>query len=105
MKRLLLTMIAISIVVSSGTTTYAASAIKGKALYKKICQSCHTQGGEAGIMGPADKKEAEWEIFFEDNQHSAKPEVWEGLTRKKRKDLLRFFLNYAIDSEQPDECG
>lgn len=105
MKRLLLPMIVMSIVVSSGTTVHAASAIKGKALYKKICQSCHTQDGEGGIMGPADKKEDEWKKFFEVNQHSAKPEVWEGLTRKKRKDLLRFFLNYAIDSEQPDECG
>lgn len=87
------------------TNTHAASAIKGKDLYKKICQTCHIQGGEAEVMGPADKKREEWKVFFNEGTHSARPEVWEKLTRKKRKDLLLFFLNYAIDSEEPAECG
>lgn len=105
MKRLLLLMIITTLTVPMGTPVYAASAIKGKSLYKKICQRCHTQGGEANIMVPSDKKKEEWQAFFDADQHSARPAVWEELTRKKRKDLLLFFMNYAIDSEQPDECG
>ena len=105
MKRLLLLLIIPLLAASFATPACAASAIKGKKLFKKICQGCHIQGGESRVIGPADKKKAEWEAFFNEDQHSAMPEVWENLTRKKRKDLLRFFLNYAIDSEQPDECG
>lgn len=105
MIRLLLLMIVATLATAPGTSAYAASAIKGKVLYKKICQSCHTQGGEASVMVPSDKKKEEWKIFFDQDQHSANPEVWEDLSRKKRKDLLLFFQNYAIDSEQPEECG
>jgi mono/diheme cytochrome c family protein len=104
MKRLLL-LIIIPLLMSLASPASAASAIKGKKFYQKICQDCHIRDGEGGIMGPADKKKEEWQAFFDENRHRAKPEVWEGLTRKKRKDLLLFFLNYAIDSEQPDECG
>jgi len=105
MKRLLLLTIIMTMALSMGTLVYAASAIKGKSIYKKVCQSCHIQGGEANILVPSDKKKEEWQAFFDADQHSARPEVWIDLTRKKRKDLLLFFLNYAIDSEQPDECG
>lgn len=105
MKNLLLILTTLSLIVALSTTVYAASAIKGKVLYKKLCQNCHLQGGEASVMGPADKKQEEWKVFFKEDQHSVKPEAWDGISKKKRKDLLLFFLNYAIDSEAPDECG
>lgn len=105
MKHLIPIFIIAILAVPLGAPAQAASAIKGKQLYKSLCQSCHIQGGEASVMGPADKKREEWKAFFNEGTHSARPEVWEKLTRKKRKDLLLFFLNYAIDSEQPDECG
>lgn len=105
MKHLLLLLITTTLAVSLITPAHAASAIKGKVLYKQICQSCHIQGGEASVMGPADKKKEEWKTFFNEDMHIIKPEAWEKLTRKKIKDLLLFFGNYAIDSEAPDECG
>jgi hypothetical protein len=105
MKSLLLMITILSLTTAVSTTAYAASAIKGKVLYKKICQTCHIQAGEASVMGPADKKQEEWKTFFKEDQHSAKPEVWEKISKKKQKDLLLFFLNYSIDSEAPDECG
>ena len=57
------------------------------------------------FLSCSDKKKEEWQAFFDKDHHSAEPGVWEELTRKKQKDLLLFFMNYAIDSEQPDECG
>ena len=105
MKHLLLLTISVTLALAMSTTANSASAIKGKIFYKRICQSCHIQGGEAKVIVPSDKKMEEWESFFEVDQHSARPEAWENLSRKKRKDLLLFLMNYAIDSEQPDECG
>ncbi|MDT8419020.1 MAG: cytochrome c [Desulfuromonadales bacterium] len=105
MYRLILLFLITALTMSCNTAVYAASAIKGKVLYKKICQSCHTQEGEGGIMGPSDKRKEEWKTFFNEDQHNRHPEAWRELTRKKQKDLLLFFMNYAIDSEPPDECG
>ncbi|PLX95179.1 MAG: cytochrome C oxidase Cbb3 [Desulfuromonas sp.] len=105
MHRLTLLLLITALTLSFATAASAASAIKGKVLYKKICQSCHTQEGEGGIMGPADKKKEEWKTFFNEDQHNSHPEAWQDLTRKKRKDLLLFFMNYSIDSELPEECG
>lgn len=105
MFRLTMFLVVVCLSLCFAVQTFAASAIKGKMLYKKICQSCHVQDGEGGIMGPADRKREEWKTFFYDDQHSIHPEAWKDLTLKKRKDLLLFFMNYAIDSEPPDECG
>lgn len=105
MKPLLTAILSFILILSLCTLATAASAIKGKVLYKKICQSCHIQGGKASVMGPADKKREEWKTFFKEDQHSVNPKAWEGLSKKKQKDLLLFFINYAIDSEEPGQCG
>ncbi|PLX89003.1 MAG: cytochrome C oxidase Cbb3 [Desulfuromonas sp.] len=105
MKRLLLLTAVVMLGALHVSQAEAASAIKGKSLYQEICQKCHTQGGDGGVMVPSDKKKSEWEDFFNGDQHGGDPEMWEKLTRKKKKDLLLFFINYAIDSEKPDECG
>jgi cytochrome c5 len=78
---------------------------KGKYLYKKSCKTCHAAGGEGGELTPMSKTCAQWDRFFENDKHKAKPEVLQGLSEQDLKDIQQFLHDHAADSDQPQTCG
>lgn len=105
MKRLLLLLTVITVVIALASPVMAASSRRGKKVFKKNCKLCHTRKGEGGKISPLQKTQAQWRLYFKNDQHKDKPEVWKALNEKQRKDLLKFFLDFALDSDQPETCG
>ena len=105
MKRLLLLLTVFAVVIALASPVMAASSRRGKKVFKKNCKSCHAKDGEGGKLSPLMKTQAQWRIYFNDDQHKGKPEIWEGLSKKDKDNLLKFFLDFALDSDQPETCG
>jgi len=105
MKPMLQILTVVIVVVALASPAVAASSRKGKKIFKKSCQSCHTDKGEGGKLSPLAKTMAQWRLYFKNDMHSDKPEVWKGLKEKDQKDLLKFFLDFALDADQPETCG
>ncbi|WP_020675214.1 c-type cytochrome [Geopsychrobacter electrodiphilus] len=105
MKRLLQLFMVLFVVAALAAPVVAASSRSGKRVYKKTCKSCHTKNGEGGKLSPLMKTQAQWRTYFNDNRHQDKPEIWKGMSEKQQKDLLKFFLDFALDSDQPETCG
>lgn len=105
MKRLLQVLIVVVVVVAMASPVVAASSRRGKKVFKKNCKVCHTRKGEGGKLSPLQKTQAQWRIYFKRDMHKDRPEVWQGMNKKQRKDLLKFFLDFALDSDQPETCG
>jgi mono/diheme cytochrome c family protein len=105
MKRALQICLILTLVFSLAAPALAASSRKGKKIFKSNCGSCHTANGEGGKLSPLMKTQAQWRIYFSNEQHQDKPEIWQGMSVKQQKDLLKFFLDFALDSDQPETCG
>ncbi|NCO50475.1 MAG: cytochrome c [Deltaproteobacteria bacterium] len=105
MKRLLLVFITLTLVAALASPVLAASSRRGKRTFKKECKTCHVEGAEGGKISPLQKTQAQWREFFKKNQHQVKPDVWKKLSDKERENLLKFFLDFALDSDQPETCG
>ncbi len=105
MKRLLQILTILVVVTALASPVVAASSRKGKKIFKKSCKTCHSRKGEGGKLSPLQKTQAQWRIYFKNDQHSDKPEIWKGMSEKDQKDLLKFFLDFALDSDQPETCG
>ncbi|MDT8440048.1 MAG: cytochrome c [Desulfuromonadales bacterium] len=76
---------------------------KGKHLYKKSCKDCHSADGAGGELTPMSKTQAQWDRFFDKNQHDQ--QAWEKLSEKDLKDIQQFLYDHAADSPQPQTCG
>ncbi len=113
MKRLLQILTILVVVAALASPVVAASSRKGKKVFKKSCKTCHTRRGEGGKLSPLQKTMAQWRIYFKRDQHADKSEVWQGdksevwqgMSEKQQKDLLKFFLDFALDADQPETCG
>lgn len=105
MKRLLQILTIMIVIIALALPVVAASSRRGKKVYKKNCKSCHTRKGEGGKLSPLQKTQAQWRTYFKKDQHKDIPEIWEKMSKKERKDMLKFFLDFALDSDQPETCG
>ena len=105
MKRLFQMLLVIALVAVMASPTIAASSRRGKKVFKKHCKTCHTSDGEGGKLSPIMKTQAQWRLYFKDDKHAKKPAVWEGMSKKDKENLLKFFLDFALDSDQPETCG
>lgn len=105
MKRLFQILTIMVVVIALASPVVAASSRRGKKVYKKNCKSCHTRSGEGGKLSPLQKTQAQWRTYFKKDQHKIKPQIWPGMSEKERKDMLKFFLDFALDSDQPETCG
>lgn len=105
MKRWIQIMIITALVVALAAPVMAASSRRGKKVFKKNCKVCHTRDGEGGKLSPLQKTQAQWRIYFRKDMHSDRPDIWKGMSEKQQKDLLKFFLDFALDSDQPETCG
>lgn len=78
---------------------------KGKALFKKSCKECHSSGGAGGEISPLSKTQAQWDRYFETDNHSKNPDAIKNISPADMKDIQQFLFDHAADSDQPQTCG
>ncbi len=105
MKRLLQILTIFMVIIALASPVVAASSRRGKKVFKKSCKTCHTRKDEGGKLSPLQKTMAQWRIYFKKDKHKDNSEIWEGMSKKDQKNLLKFFLDFALDSDQPETCG
>jgi cytochrome c5 len=108
MKRISKLIAALAVVAFAASAALAAeggNSRHGKYLYKKSCRTCHSPGDAGGDLTPQSKTQAQWDRFFKENKHRAKPAIWKNYSPKELKDINQFLYDHAIDSDQPETCG
>jgi mono/diheme cytochrome c family protein len=106
MKKLLKPLLFITLaafIATSALATEGGNPRKGKHLYKKSCKTCHSSGGEGGLVTPMTKTQAQWDRIFKKKKHDAA--AWVNLSDKDLKDIQQFLFDHAADSPQPQTCG
>ncbi len=103
MKKITMILLLVAFAVSSAVAIEGGNPRKGKYLFKKNCKSCHTDGAEGGEVTPLTKTMAQWDKYFQKNQH---PEgVWDNFSEQDLIDINQFLFDHAVDSDQPETCG
>jgi cytochrome c2 len=108
MKNLVKLFACFVLILFSATSALAAQGgnpKKGKYLYKKECKACHEEGAAGGKLTPLPKTQAQWDRFFDQDQHKAKPEAFKKFSDQDLKDIQQFLFDHAADSDQPETCG
>jgi len=87
----------------------------GRTLYKEYCKVCHTAESANGEYTPMTLIQDQWEEFFEDNYvsshkdvtdtHHGGKKVLEEITPEMLKQIKKFAVDHAADSEHPMTCG
>ena len=103
MKRLISLCLIIGMVLALTSVAYASSR-RGKKVFNKICKSCHVKKSEAGRIKPSDKTMAQWKRFIDKNRHADK-DVLDDMSKKDKRNLLKFLREYALDAEEIETCG
>ncbi|HYU42989.1 MAG TPA: cytochrome c [Vicinamibacteria bacterium] len=94
-------------------TTVAADKVnpnRGKSLFKGTCKACHVKGGEAKVLTPMSKTQAQWARGFKDGAVAAcvkrtVTKTGKALTPDDLSDMQAFLVAHAADSDQPETCG
>lgn len=97
--------IIITLVLAVASVSYAASARRGKKVFSRVCQKCHVKGSEAGKLKPSEKTMGQWRRFIKKNKHTGGAEVIDNLSKKDRRNLQKFLLEYALDADVAETCG
>jgi len=105
MKRFISLLMIIAMVFALTSVSYAASARRGKKVFEKICESCHVRGSEAGRLKPSKKTMSQWKRFVKKNKHKADERVLEDMSKKDRRNLIKFLQDYALDAATIETCG
>lgn len=111
MRSLTLTLVAV-LAFAAGAAQAAegkANPNRGKSLFKATCKACHTQGGEAKLVTPLTKTQAQWQRFFRSGAAACLEKVetktGKALQPKDLTDMEAFLVAHAADSDQPETCG
>lgn len=94
------------------TTADAASTRDGKRKFKKYCyKKCHN-GDDAEEIQPTYMTIAQWKDLFKSNNEVLKElhpdnelDKVKKLKKKHYKNMEKYLIKHAIDSEQPETCG
>jgi hypothetical protein len=83
---------------------------RGKSLYKATCKACHVKGGEAKVLTPMSKTQAQWTRAFKTGAVGAcakkvAARTGKALTPDELADMEAFLVAHAADSDQPETCG
>lgn len=93
----------------------AADRKDGKALFKEYCKGCHGPKAPAGEFTPMTLIGDQWVRFFDqkyeaahksvlDPAHDNKP-VLEAIPPETLKEIRKWTIDHAADSEHPMTCG
>lgn len=86
----------------------------GKEMYKEDCRVCHTEDSEFGDFTPMSLTQDQWKEFFKERfekKHKdvildrEKKKLLEYLTPDKIKEIQKYVIKHAADSEQPQTCS
>ena len=85
---------------SLGTILFstAAWAASGAALFVQKCGVCHTRGGQASPVNPADKAGLVWEKYFKRGRH---PVEFAQTSEAELEAVIDYLKEHAADSDQP----
>lgn len=109
MKRFISTLVSLSMVFVLAGGLLAAekgNSRKGKYTFRKSCRDCHTEGGKAQEMSPANKTQAQWDTVFAKDKFKEFPckAEWEKLTPEDISDIYAYMYEHAFDSPSPAKC-
>jgi cytochrome c5 len=103
---------ALAVLALAGTTVAAGKANpnRGKSLFKANCKACHVKGGEAKVLTPMSKTQAQWARVFKDGAvagcvKKTVAKTAKALTTDDLADMEGFLVAHAADSDQPETCG
>lgn len=92
-----------------------APKLDGKELFKANCKACHGPEGAGGEVTPMSLIGEQWERFYdkqltETHKDAAAPggegkKLLETLTSEAIKELRKWCVDHAADSEHPMTCG
>jgi len=68
------------------------------ALFLAKCGVCHSKGGQAASINPADKAGAVWKKYFERGRH---PVDISSISAADLEKIVEFLVAGAADSEKP----
>jgi len=99
----------------AGLATAKDKKMDGQALFKEYCKVCHGPDSDNGEYTPMSLIQDQWEEFFEedyvdthkdvvDTAHGGK-KVTDVITPEILKEIKKFAVEHAADSEHPMTCG
>lgn len=99
---------------SSGSAAGFLEEKTAKEMYKEDCRVCHTEDSPNGDYTPMSLTQDQWKEFFKNKLKDThkdvvlereKKKLLEYLTPEKIKELEKFCVKHAADSEQPQTCS
>ena len=109
-KPVLAVLLALLALAGTGAAAGKANPNRGKSLYKATCKACHVKGGEAKVLTPMSKTQAQWARVFKDGVvagcvKKTAAKTGKALTPDELADMEAFLVAHAADSDQPETCG
>ena len=99
---------------SFGASAGADEKRDGKEMYREDCRVCHTADSPHGEFTPMSLTQDQWKEFFKERfkeKHKnvvldrEKKKLLEFLTADDIKEIEKFCVKHAADSEQPQTCS
>ena len=111
----LLLCFAVAIATAEDKKPEPAKKLDGKELFKTNCKSCHDLKSPHGEYTPMSYISEQWERFFDEKlveTHKAVVDSTRGaqpllklITPEELKEMRKFCVDHAADSEHPMTCG
>jgi hypothetical protein len=109
------TVLLLGLVGATGLALAKDKAPDGRALFREYCKPCHEQGSANGEYTPMTLIQEQWQRFFDekyvrthqgvvDEKHEGKA-VTDVITPEMLKQIEKFAIDHAADSEHPMTCG
>ncbi len=105
----------LAVIAMSGLAGAKDKKMDGKALFKEHCKICHDADSANGEYTPMTLIQDQWDDFFDNNYVSTHKDVvdakhgdkkvTEVITPEMLKQIRKFAVDHAADSEHPMTCG
>ncbi len=70
-----------------------------EAIFVQKCGSCHTKGGDASPVNPADKAGVVWKKYFKRGRHPG--DLSTSINEGEMSSILGYLQEHAADSDHP----
>lgn len=98
MSKVLITVIALTLIISTGQAVFAAPSWRdGKVVYKQSCAICHTSGQEGGRLKISEHGLEYWAKQVRSPAGEDHTQVLSTMPEEQKESLLRYLFKYAND--------